>query len=66
MSACHLQFTGQHNDVIMLDLDSERVDRVNNKQSTVVDPELETYLAKKTCICQLLLTKRLRTSELNL
>ena len=37
----------QHNDVIMLDLDSERVDRVNNKQSTVVDPELETYFSQK-------------------
>lgn len=37
----------QHNDVIVLDLDPARVDKVNNKQSTVADAEIETFLAKK-------------------
>ena len=37
----------QHNDVIVLDVDSVRVDRVNNKQSTVADVEIEAFLAEK-------------------
>ena len=37
----------QHNDVVVLDVDSSRVDRVNNKQSTVADTEIETFLADK-------------------
>ena len=35
----------QHNDVVVLDVDPTRVDRVNNKQSTVADPEIEAFLA---------------------
>lgn len=37
----------QHNDVIVLDVDSARVDRVNNKQSTVADAEIEAFLLEK-------------------
>ena len=37
----------QHNDVIVLDVDSTRVNKINNKQSTVVDTEIEVYLAEK-------------------
>ena len=37
----------QHNDVVVLDVDSSRVDRVNNKQSTVADAEIEAFLADK-------------------
>ena len=37
----------QHNDVVVLDVDASRVDRVNSKQSTVADAELESFLAKK-------------------
>ena len=37
----------QHNDVIVLDVDSARVDKVNNKQSTVVDTEIESFLMNK-------------------
>ena len=37
----------QHNDVVVLDVDSDRVDRVNSKQSTVADPEIEAFLAEK-------------------
>ena len=37
----------QHNDVVVLDVDPARVDRVNNKQSTVADTEIEGFLAKK-------------------
>lgn len=37
----------QHNDVVVLDVDSARIDRVNNKQSTVADTEIEAFLAEK-------------------
>ncbi len=37
----------QHNDVVVLDVDSARVDGVNNKQSTVADVEIEAFLADK-------------------
>jgi len=37
----------QHNDVIVLDIDPERVDRINNKQSTVEDTEIDKFLAEK-------------------
>ncbi|MDB2623050.1 nucleotide sugar dehydrogenase [Luminiphilus sp.] len=37
----------QHNDVVVLDVDASRVEKVNNKQSTVADTEIEAFLAEK-------------------
>tara|TARA_B110000008_G_scaffold225974_1_gene227271 strand:+ start:846 stop:2024 length:1179 start_codon:yes stop_codon:yes gene_type:complete len=37
----------QHNDVVVLDVDASRVKKVNNKQSTVADAEIEAFLADK-------------------
>ena len=37
----------QHNDVTVLDIDAARVDRINNKKSTVADNEIESFLAEK-------------------
>jgi len=37
----------QNNDVVVLDVDASRVDRVNNKQSTVADAEIEAFLTNK-------------------
>jgi UDPglucose 6-dehydrogenase len=37
----------QHNDVVVLDVDASRVEKVNNKQSTVADAEIEAFLAQK-------------------
>ena len=37
----------QHNDVVVLDVDPARVDKVNNKQSTVADAEIEAFLSRK-------------------
>jgi UDPglucose 6-dehydrogenase len=37
----------QHNDVIVLDVDASRVNRVNSKQSTVADAEIEAFLVQK-------------------
>jgi UDPglucose 6-dehydrogenase len=38
----------QHNDVTVLDIDATRVDKINNKQSTVADKEIELFLAEKS------------------
>lgn len=38
----------QHNDVVIHDVDSSRVNRVNNKQSTVSDAEIDFFLAEKS------------------
>lgn len=35
------------NDVVILDIDSARIDMINNKQSTVIDTEIERFLANK-------------------
>ena len=37
----------QHNEVVVLDVDAARVEKVNNRQSTVVDAEIEAFLADK-------------------
>lgn len=37
----------QYNDVTVLDIDEERVNRINNKQSTVLDVEIDEFLSKK-------------------
>ena len=37
----------QQNQVVVLDVDSARVDKVNTKQSTVADTEIEAFLAEK-------------------
>ena len=38
----------QHNDVTILDIDATRVDKINSKQSTVTDREIELFLAEKS------------------
>lgn len=37
----------QHNEVVVLDVDPARVDKINNKQTTVADVEIEAFLAEK-------------------
>ena len=37
----------QHNDVVVLDVDPARVGKVNSKQSTVADAEIEAFLSEK-------------------
>lgn len=37
----------QHNDVTALDIDASRVELINQRKSTVVDAEIEHYLAEK-------------------
>jgi UDPglucose 6-dehydrogenase len=38
----------QDNDVTVLDIDATRVDKINNRQSTVADAEIELFLAEKS------------------
>ena len=38
----------QRNDVTVLDIDSERVNKIKNKQSPVADTEIELFLAEKS------------------
>ena len=38
----------KHNDITVLDIDSTRVYKINNRQSTVADTEIESFLAKKS------------------
>jgi UDPglucose 6-dehydrogenase len=38
----------QYNDVTVLDIDATRVDKINNKQSTVSDTEIELFFVKKS------------------
>ena len=38
----------QHNDVTVLDIDPERVEQVNRRESTVADPDIETFLKERT------------------
>jgi UDPglucose 6-dehydrogenase len=37
----------QHNDVTVLDIDPERVDQVNRRESTVADADIEAFLKEK-------------------
>ena len=37
----------QQNDVMVLDIDPERVDMVNRRESTVIDPEIQAFLRDK-------------------
>lgn len=37
----------QHNDVMVLDIDPDRVDQVNRRESTVADPGIETFLKER-------------------
>ena len=37
----------QHNDVTVLDIDPQRVDKVNRRESTVADPDIEAFLKEK-------------------
>jgi UDPglucose 6-dehydrogenase len=37
----------QYNDVMILDIDPDRVDQVNRRESTVADPDIEAFLKEK-------------------
>jgi len=49
----------QHNDVTVLDIDPDRVDKINNKQSTIVDTEIEQFLSQNSLSLKATLDKRI-------
>jgi len=55
----------QHNDVVVYDIDPLRVDQIKNSQSTIEDPEIEKFLAKKTLSLTATLDKKLAYQNAN-
>lgn len=55
----------QHNDVVVLDVDASRVEKVNNKQSTIVDKEIEAFLANKELCLRATLDKQTAYEDAN-
>jgi len=47
----------QHNQVIALDINEDRVNLINNKQSTVADTEIEYYLTNNNLNLKAMLDK---------
>ena len=37
----------QHNDVVILEIDISRIEKINNKETTIADKEIESFLVKK-------------------
>ncbi|EAU52273.1 UDP-glucose 6-dehydrogenase [alpha proteobacterium HTCC2255] len=52
----------QHNDVVVLDVDASRVEKIINRQSTVADAEIEAFLADKELSLTATLDKRVAYS----
>ena len=44
----------QRNDITVLDIDQDRVDKINSRQSTVSDAEIQLFLAEKSLSLMLL------------
>ena len=53
----------QDNEVMILDIDSSRVDKINTKQSTVADNEIEAFLTKKELEISATLDKQVAYQE---
>ena len=49
----------QHNDVTVLDIDSERVDKINNKESTISDTEIQQFLKQNSLSLTATLDKKM-------
>jgi UDPglucose 6-dehydrogenase len=48
----------QHNNVTVLDIDAARVNRINDKKSTIVDTDIEVFLAEKSLTLSATLKKK--------
>lgn len=55
----------QYNDVIVHDIDPIRVNAINNKQSTVVDKEIESFLVEKSLCLTATLDKQVAYQDVN-
>jgi UDPglucose 6-dehydrogenase len=55
----------QHNDVIAIDINHERVDLINNKIATVADEQIQDYLNNKSLNLRATLDKKLAYQDAN-
>tara|TARA_A100001011_G_scaffold400342_1_gene514232 strand:+ start:117 stop:1307 length:1191 start_codon:yes stop_codon:yes gene_type:complete len=55
----------QHNEVIILEVDKDKVNKINNKQSTVVDSEIENFLLSKDLDLKATVDKKLAYENSN-
>ena len=55
----------QHNDVTVLDIDTERVDKINKKQSTIVDTEIEQFLKNNSLSLKATVDKKIAYKDAN-
>jgi len=53
----------QHNDVTVLDIDPERVDKVNRRQTTVADPDIEEFLQHRALCLRATLDKQVAYTD---
>lgn len=55
----------QHNEVTVLDIDSDRVDQVNRQESTVADPDIEAFLRDRDLCLRATLDKQAAYANAN-
>lgn len=55
----------QHNEVTVLDIDAEKVDKINNKKTTVPDKYMEMFLTNKTLSLSATIDKRIAYKNSN-
>ena len=55
----------QHNDVTVLDIDPDRVDQVNRRESTVADPDIEVFLKVRELSLKATLDKQIAYAGAN-
>ena len=55
----------QHNDVTVLDIDTERVDKINQKQSTIADTEIEEFFKNNSLSLKATLDKKIAYEDAN-
>lgn len=55
----------QYNDVTVLDIDEEKVKKINSKQSTVFDSEIDRFLAEKSLYLKSTLSKDIAYKDAN-
>ena len=55
----------QHNDVTVLDIDPDRVDQVNRRESTVADPDIEAFLKERELSLTATLDKQAAYADAN-
>ena len=55
----------QHNDGTVLDIDTERVDKINKKQSTIVDTEIEQFLKNNSLSLKATVDKKIAYKDAN-